>query len=188
MIKLILASNSPRRKDLLDQVQIDYTVDPSNSEEIINETLSPEDLVIDLARGKALEVADRHRHSIVLAADTMVIYDKHYLGKPKDTDDAEKMLHTLSGKTHRVITGVVLFDTETHRKLEAVETTYVTFGFLSPEEIRWYVESGEPFGKAGAYAIQGLAARFVERIEGCYNNVIGLPVYRVLDLLKEMNR
>lgn len=188
MKNLILASNSPRRRDLLDQVQIHYTVDPSNSDEVIDHTLTPENLVIELARGKALDVAKRHHHSIVLAADTMVICDECFLGKPKDADEAENMLKMLSGKTHRVVTGVVLLDTETHRRLEAAETTNVTFGVLSSEEIRWYVESGEAFGKAGAYAIQGLAARFVERVEGCYNNIIGLPVYRVLNMLKEINR
>jgi septum formation protein len=186
--QLVLASNSPRRRELLNQIQIDYIVDPSNQEEVIDTTLTPDQLVVYLARGKAFDVANRHPNSLILAADTLVVFDKHYLGKPKDANEAEEMLQILSGKTHRVMTGVVLMDTETGKKVETVETTYVTMGSMSKEDLQWYIKSGEPFGKAGAYAIQGLAARFIEKVEGCYYNVIGLPIYRVLHLLKEIEQ
>ena len=116
MKELVLASNSPRRKELLRQIQIDYIVDPSNKEEVIDASQTPDQLVMDLARSKAFEVATRHPKCIILAADTMVFFDKHYLGKPKDGNEAKKMLQLLSGKTHRVLTGVVLIDTEMNKK------------------------------------------------------------------------
>lgn len=187
MKQLILASNSPRRRELLKQIQIDYIVDPSHQEEVVNKSLPPDQLVLDLARSKAFEVATRHPEGLVLAADTMVFFDKHYLGKPKDEDEARKMLQLLSGKTHRVLTGVVILATESNKKVEAVETTFVTMGNMSEDDIEWYIQSGEPFGKAGAYAIQGLAARYISKVEGCYSNVIGLPLYCVMKLMKEIS-
>lgn len=186
MVKLILASNSPRRHDLLKQVEIDYVAEPAQVEEVIEDGLSPEETVKSLAWQKANAVAQNHDSGLVLGADTMVILEGELLGKPKTPEHAAQMLAQLSGKRHYVLTGVVLIDAQSKRTLTAVEKTYVTMGVISPQEIAWYVNTKEPFDKAGSYATQGLAARFVERIEGCYNNVLGLPIYRVVQMLKEM--
>ena len=184
MIPLILASNSPRRRELLQNAGFQFDVRSSGIEETRLPNELPEDFARRLARDKALDVARQSSPgSLVLGADTVVAINGEILEKPVDAADAARMLRTLSGHTHRVITGVCLV-----RAPEAIlawthETTAVTFKNLSEEEIGSYVESGEPFDKAGGYAIQGLASRFVPRIEGCYFNVVGLPIPLVYDIL-----
>ena len=187
MKKLILASNSPRRKELLQQVQIEFEPDPSQLEEVLDFQLSPDEMVLRLAEAKAQDVASRHKTGRILAADTMVIFKEHRLGKPQNRQDAASMLRLLSGQKHQVMTAVVLMDLDTHRRKEAVETTTVTMGHISEGDLEWYLNSGESFGKAGAYAIQGLAARFIQSVEGCYYNVIGLPLFRVIQMMKELD-
>ena len=180
---LILASASPRRAELLRNVGIPFTVDPAHVPEQPLAGERPIDYAQRLARDKALAVFARHPNATVLGADTVVVVDEHLLEKPVDATDAARMLRLLSGRTHEVITGVCLVAPGFERT--QAETTQVTFSELSDEEIADYVRSGEPMDKAGAYGIQGLASRWVTRIEGCYFNVVGLPIAKVYNLLRK---
>ncbi len=147
----------------------------------------PDAYVRRVSEAKARVVAGRFARAIVLAADTTVVADRHILGKPVDVEDARRMLHTLSGRSHEVLTGVTVAGPDRPIDTRADSTT-VEFARLSDEEIDWYVSSGEPMDKAGAYAIQGLASRFVARIVGSYSNVVGLPVALVHEMLKPFSR
>jgi len=200
VMRLILASSSPRRQGLLRDAGFDFDVLVSGVEETQLPNEAPESYVRRTARDKALAVAavspvlsatndvggDRSDDVIVLGADTEVVVDGEILGKPRDAEDAARMLRLLSGRTHRVITGVCLARPPDGIEAFDHETTLVTFRRLDDQEISDYVRSGEPFGKAGAYAIQGLGSRFVTRIEGCYFNVVGMPVALVYGLLKSL--
>jgi septum formation protein len=181
MHALILASASPRRSELLQNAGISFQVDPANVHEqpLVGEV--PIDYAKRLARDKARAVFARHPNPVVLGADTVVVVDEHLLEKPRDDEDAKRMLRLLSGRSHQVITGVCLLGRDFER-IEA-ETTQVTFGLISEPEIAEYVASGEPMDKAGAYGIQGMASRWAERIDGDYFNVVGLPVARVYRML-----
>ena len=181
-MKVILASGSPRRRELLSQAGIEYIVEPADIEETTTETL-PAKVVEDLSRQKALAVSKNHPGQVVLAADTVVAFDDKILGKPVDEDDAFEMLTELSGRTHQVYTGVTIVYTDGSVKTFS-ECTEVTMYPNLPEAIRSYIASGEPMDKAGAYGIQGLGAVLVERINGDYNNVVGLPLARVYRELK----
>jgi len=184
---LILASNSPRRRDLLRNAGFEFDVRPSGIEESRLPDESPEDFARRLARDKALDVARQSEAgSLVLGADTVVAIDREFLEKPVDAVDAARMLRTLSGRTHRVITAVCLISAPERVLAWRHETTSVTFRKLTNQEIESYVASGEPFDKAGGYAIQGLASRFVPRVEGCYFNVVGLPVPLVYEIVKSI--
>jgi septum formation protein len=178
---LILASASPRRAELLRNAAIPFTVEPAHVAEQVAAHETPVDYAQRLARDKARAVFARHPGNVVLGADTVVVVDQHLLEKPTDQADATRMLRLLSGRSHQVITGVCLI-APGFEQTEA-EITQVVFCALSDGEIGDYVASGEPMDKAGAYAIQGMASRWVERIEGCYFNVVGLPVPRVYRLL-----
>jgi len=181
---LILASNSPRRRDLLRLAGIPFEAIASNVEERVGPGESPEQYVRRLALEKAENVAGRVTPgAYVLGADTEVEVDGQVLGKPESPEDAARMMTLLSGRAHRVITGICLLGPAT--RLQETVTTLVVFTPLTDSEIAEYAHSGEPMDKAGGYAIQGLAAKFVERIEGCYFNVMGLPVAAVYRLLKE---
>jgi septum formation protein len=183
---LILASVSPRRAELLRNADIPFTVDPAHVREEPMPLEKPIDYAQRLARDKAQAVFARHPDDIVLGADTVVVVDEHLLEKPTGPDDARLMLALLSGRTHQVITGVCLVAAG-FEKTEA-EITQVSFTPLTVDEIAAYVHTGEPMDKAGAYAIQGIASRWVEGIEGCYFNVVGLPVPRVYRLLRDVER
>ena len=186
-MRLILASASPRRQELLRQAGFEFEVRPAKVEEISLPGEAAEDFARRAARDKALDVAaSAPPDSIVLGADTVVVADREILGKPADAPDAARMLRRLSGATHRVITGICLVRAPDRLEALAHETTLVTFRTLDEQEIASYVESGEPLDKAGAYGIQGLAFKFVTCIEGCYFNVVGLPVAPVYDLLKAL--
>ncbi|HEV8524497.1 MAG TPA: Maf family protein [Terriglobales bacterium] len=181
--KLILASASPRRAELLRNAGIEFEVVPAQVRESRQPGESPEELVRRLAQEKAQSVAMRELSRLVLGADTEVVIEGEVLGKPGDAEDAARMLRRLSGRSHLVTTGVCLLgpgvaDTRT-------ETTLVSFDQLSEDEIRDYIASGEPMDKAGAYAIQGIASRWITRLEGCYFNVVGLPVPLVYRMLQE---
>ena len=179
---LILASASPRRSELLTNAGIRFTAEPAH---IAEEPLSgelPLQYAQRLAHDKARAVFARHPQNVVLGADTVVVVDEHLLEKPLDMQDAVRMLRLLSGRSHQVITGVCLV-ARSHEQTEA-EITEVRFSTLSESEIANYVGTGEPMDKAGAYAIQGRAARWIPRIEGCYFNVVGLPIALVSTLLK----
>jgi septum formation protein len=179
---LILASASPRRSELLRNANIAFTVQPAHvlEEPLPNER--PLDYAQRLARDKARTIFARHPNDAVLGADTVVVVDAHLLEKPTDERDAERMLQLLSGRTHQVITGIFLVAPGFAQA--ATEVTQVRFSPLSKVEIAEYVRTGEPMDKAGAYAIQGIASRWVERIDGCYFNVVGLPVPRVYRMLR----
>ncbi len=178
--KLVLASASPRRAEILRRAGIPCRVRPAQIDEGLRRRETPEQHVGRLARAKAEAV--RRPGETVLGADTVVVIGKTILGKPRDARHAARMLRLLSGRSHRVLTGVcLLFEGGV---LEDVASTRVWFRPLRRAELAAYVASGEPFDKAGAYAIQGLASKFVERIEGCYFNVMGLPVALVYELLR----
>jgi septum formation protein len=182
---LILASASPRRAELLRNAGISFTVEPAHIPEQPLPGEPPLQYAQRLARDKARAVYARHSDDVVLGADTVVVVDEHLLEKPQDATDAARMLSLLSVRAHQVITGVCLV-AKGYEKTEA-ETTEVRFSVLSESEIANYVQTGEPMDKAGAYAIQGMASRWVERIDGCYFNVVGLPVpslYRMLRTLE----
>ena len=176
-MKLILASGSPRRAELLEKMGLTFQVEPSNTDEVLEPGLTPQQEVVHLSLGKAKAVAaGRPEEAVVLSADTVVELDGKILGKPHSEEAAIAMLRALSGRSHRVLTGVTVMSpkgTETH-----CEETEVYFRPISDEEIRWYVKTGEPMDKAGAYGIQGYAAMFIEKINGDYYNVMGLPVCR----------
>jgi septum formation protein len=187
---LVLASASPRRQELLRNARIPFTVQPANIDETPHPSELPRDYAERLAREKALAVWNLHpqNNNTVLGADTIVVVDETILGKPADAPDGARMLRLLSGRTHQVITGVCVvrpdkLTAEKHELTTASETTLVTMNQLSEEEIQEYIATGEPMDKAGAYAIQGIASRWIPRIEGDYSNVVGLPValvYRIL--------
>ena len=181
MKKLILASASPRRKLLLEQIGLDFVIIPSTVEEKIDET-DPEKLVAELALLKASDVA-RSAEGLVIGADTIVVDGKTVLGKPRSKAEAIAMLQQLSGRQHQVMTGVSVVDTETEEHWVDVEITRVYFRKLTLEEITWYVNSGEPMDKAGAYAIQEKGALFIQGIEGDYFNIVGLPLLKTTQLL-----
>ena len=180
---LILASASPRRAELLRNAGIAFSVDPAHVPEQPLENEPPQEYAKRLAREKARAVLARHPKDAVLGADTIVVIGGRVLEKPLDTDDAARMLRALSGRTHEVITGVCLAAAGFERT--QAESTRVTFAELSDQEIAGYVATGEPMDKAGAYAIQGIASRWAVRIEGCYFNVVGLPVPLVYGMLRQ---
>ena len=186
---LILASASPRRQELLRNAGIDCTVNPANVPEDILPDEPPEVYARRLALAKARAVFEKHSSDQVLGADTIVVVDDSILGKPADARDAIRMLQLLSGREHRVITGVCLITPnltagQPAREDVRLETTRVTMRSLAKEEVESYVDDGEPMDKAGAYAIQGLASRWIPKIAGCYFNVVGLPVPLVDAMLR----
>lgn len=177
---LVLASGSPRRRAFLEQLGLTFTVTPAELDERVHQGELPAAYVERLAREKAQAVAARHPGARVLAADTTVVLEEEILGKPADGAEALAMLRRLSGRTHRVLTGVALAG-ETLRA--RVVETRVVFREASEAELSWYVASGEPLDKAGAYGLQGIGGFLVRRIEGSHSNVIGLPLAETLELL-----
>ena len=187
-MRIILASASPRRRELLNQLGLEFEVIVSDVEEVITKTL-PAEVVEELSYIKAKDVFDKTQGDVlVIGSDTVVAYENRILGKPRDMEDAKETLSLLSGNSHFVYTGVTLFKREcgevTHKTFH--EATRVEFYPMSREEIEWYVASGECSDKAGSYAIQGLGGRFVKSIEGDYNNVVGLPVSAIYAELKKL--
>ncbi|HEY6264934.1 MAG TPA: Maf family protein [Candidatus Acidoferrum sp.] len=186
-MKLILASASPRRAEILREAAIPFTVLSSAVDETPFPGESPQDHVRRLASAKAeLAAARAVGPAIVIAADTVVTLEGRILGKPRSSDDARRMLEMLSGRTHSVVTGVALIRLPDAEQRTFVETTLVHFDKLSEEELNRYLATDEPYDKAGAYAIQGRAGRFIPRIEGCYFNVVGLPLARLQHSLNEL--
>ena len=190
-VKLVLASASPRRAELLRNAGIAFRVEVPNLEEARQPGEAPDTYARRLARDKARVVASRCPGELVLAADTIVVAGDALLEKPSDPADAARMLRLLSGRSHLVTTGVCLLLETRNEKLETLfedvrsETTRVTFAALTDQEIQAYVVTGQPMDKAGAYGIQEFASRFVTRVEGCYFNVVGLPVPLVYRMLRE---
>ncbi|MBI4640732.1 MAG: septum formation inhibitor Maf [Candidatus Tectomicrobia bacterium] len=182
---LILASSSPRRSALLQQIGIDFFVVAPQILEEMREGEDPQSAVIRLALEKAMDVSKRSPLFPVLGADTIVLLGEEIMGKPRDEKDAQRMLNQLSGKEHRVITGVALVKDGGQYQLTRSVKTSVKMKRLTKGEIERYIRSGEPMGKAGAYAIQGKGALFIERIKGCYTNVVGLPIPTVGKMLRK---
>jgi nucleoside triphosphate pyrophosphatase len=192
---IVLASASPRRQELLRNAGIPFTARPADIDETPRDGEIPQACAERLAREKALAVFKSHSRDYVLGADTIVVVDKAILGKPRDADDARRMLRLLSGRTHAVVTGVCVVGANSRRSEKtpaaaheitiASESTLVSMNDISDDEIRDYVASGEPMDKAGAYAIQGMASRWIPRIEGDYSNVVGLPVAMVYAMLRK---
>lgn len=186
MDAIILASSSPRRRELLVQAGIPFTVMPGEVDESKVELFgTPEQKAEHLAYVKALDVAQKVDKGLVLGADTIVVCDGELFGKPIDKEDAQRMLESLSGREHMVITGIALIDASNGTVKKGVETTKVKFSTLTKDEILAYIKTGEPFGKAGAYAVQERGALLVEGLNGCYSNVVGLPLKKLGKLLLE---
>lgn len=182
---LILASQSPRRRALLERLGVPFTVEPSGVDETVSEALSPEDITKELAIRKGQAVSATHPDALVLSADTIVERDGVILNKPKDSEEAAAMLSYLSGNAHTVLTGIALQHQASARTVVETESTRVYFAPLTPDEIDGYVASGSPLDKAGGYGIQDdHGAVFVQRIEGDYYNVVGLPLHRLYQMLR----
>ncbi len=178
MKRIILASGSPRRKELLEQIGVLFEIVKAEGEEVIKTDI-PSEAVKELSRQKAREVAAKTDGDVVIGADTVVAVSGRILGKPKDAEDAVRMIKMIQGKAHEVVTGVTLILKESGQEICFAETTKVHVYPMTEEQVQAYVESGEPMDKAGAYAIQGKFAAYVSGIEGDYNTVVGLPVGRL---------
>ncbi|OGG50331.1 septum formation protein Maf [Candidatus Kaiserbacteria bacterium RIFCSPHIGHO2_02_FULL_54_11b] len=183
MQEIILASSSKQRHDILKCAGIPFVVEDSGYEEDLTLPLPPRELVVHLAGAKAAAVATRHPNALVIGVDTVVVCTGEVFGKPDSFEHAREILQTLSGKAHSIFTGFVIIDGKTGQKVTRTVETKVHFKQLSEADIDAYVKTGEPLGKAGGYAIQGAGVRFVERIEGDMDNVVGLPLGAVLEEL-----
>lgn len=192
--KLVLASTSPRRKDLLTALGLTFQVQPSTIDEIMDPALAPEELVLNLAQQKTADVfkslsaKSRDERLLVLGADTIVVLDGNFLGKPTDRAEAIDMLKRLSGRAHEVYTGVWLIVREEDGRViesHSCERSKVFFRSLDERELEAYVDTGEPMDKAGAYALQGIGAALIEKIEGSHTNIVGLPIPNVVSLLRD---
>ena len=187
MKEVILASASPRRKELLEKIGLRFKVEPSNYEEDITSALEPHELAQKISLEKAKVVANKHQNVIVVAADTFIVFGDQILGKPHTEKEARKMLEAISGKSHSVITGFSIIDTSNNKTLSKSVETKIYVRKLTLAEIDAYVKSKEPLDKAGAYAIQGLGSVFVEKIDGDYYNVVGFPLSALTEALKEFD-
>lgn len=181
---LILASGSPRRRELLDQMGLIYTIDSPDVDE--NYVGRPAETVLEISRRKAAAVAARHPDSVILAADTLVFADEA-LGKPHTPERAKEMLTALAGNWHNVYTGITLINTNSGRVLRNVDRTRVHMTSMTEQEMDAYIATGEPLDKAGAYAIQGQGGMFIDRIDGSYSNVVGLPMTMLRTMLLQLN-
>ena len=185
MRRIVLASASPRRKQLLEQIGLRFEVEPSDYEEDIASGSEPHEMAKRLSLGKARAAARKHRKALIIAADTFVVFGDRILGKPHSNAEAREMLRALNGQAHSVISGFTILDTETGKVVSWSVETRVHMRKLTLRDIDGYVRSKEPLDKAGGYAIQGRGAVLVERIEGDYFNVVGLPLSALADALRE---
>ncbi len=184
MRKIILASTSPRRQKLLSRIGLPFEVQASDYEEDMKLDLTPKELVKHLSKGKAEAVAKNYKDAIIIGADSIVAYENHVFGKPTSAAEAKEMLKKLSGTVHSVITGFTIIDTKTNKSSSQAIEAKIYFRKVTEEEMDAYIKSGEPMDKAGAYAVQGLGAIFVEKIEGDFTGVIGLPLFALAKELK----
>jgi septum formation protein len=185
MKRIILASASPRRRELLAKIGLQFEVEPSSYDEVFNIESEPRKYARQISLGKALAVAPKYPNAIIISADTIGILDGTIIGKPKSRDEAIKILSMLSGRPHLVITGFTVLDTARHKKISRSIVTKVYFRELSMSEIESYVATGEPLDKAGAYAIQGLGSVLIKKIVGDFYNVVGLPLSAVSETLRK---
>lgn len=184
-MKIILASSSPRRKEILENANVKFDIIKSEIDEVILDNELPSQVVMRLAFEKCIDIATKHRECLVIGADTVVVLDDVILGKPKDIDEAIAMITQLSGKTHQVITGISLINLSANKKIIDYVVSNVKFKDLSAKDIKDYIQTNESLDKAGAYGIQGYGALLVEEIQGDYFNIVGLPISRLSDLLKQ---
>ena len=189
MKKIILASGSPRRSEILEKLGLQFEVLVSNADErkIDKSTVEPSLYVQELALLKAVSAAEqlKNKNALIISADTIVYSDGEILGKPKNDEDAKHMLSMLSGKCHSVFSGICVMDAKSLKSVCAKEETKVFFSEITPEKIEDYVKTGEPHDKAGSYAVQGIGALFIEKIEGDFFNVIGLPVKKLSEIMEK---
>lgn len=187
MREYVLASASPRRKELLSQIGIEFrTCTSKKEEEILRD--DPEDIVKNLSYTKAKDVYERNRNAVVIGADTIVVYDRRVMGKPKDSQEAYEMISKLQGEIHQVYTGVtIIWNQEGNTRVSSfIQMTNVELYHMSEEQIQDYIATAEPYDKAGGYAIQGCFARYVKQIGGDYNNVVGLPIGKLYQILNSL--
>ena len=184
-MEIILASKSPRRREILENTKVRFSIEESQIDEVIKLNELPKETVMRLAYEKALDVANRNRNSLVIGADTIVVINDTILGKPKDDIEAFSMLKLLSGKTHYVITGFDLINLSLDKKIIDCQVSQVTFKELSEQCIKDYLQTKESLDKAGAYGIQGYGGLLVENIQGDYFNIVGLPISKISDCLKD---
>ena len=184
-MEIILASKSPRRREILENTKVRFSIEESQIDEVIKLNELPKETVMRLAYEKALDVANRNRNSLVIGADTIVVINDTILGKPKDDIEAFSMLKLLSGKTHYVITGFALINLSLDKKIIDCQVSQVTFKELSEQCIKDYLQTKEYLDKAGAYGIQGYGGLLVENIQGDYFNIVGLPISKISDCLKD---
>ncbi|MFA6534397.1 MAG: Maf family protein [Patescibacteria group bacterium] len=184
--KIILASASPRRRDILKQIGLNFTIEESNYHEDLKLRLPPQKLVKRLAEGKALAVANKHRNAIIIAADTIVVFRNKVLGKPKSTSEARQVLRQLSGKSNYLYTALVVIDTASGKKFTVIDGVKIDFRRITEAEIKVYVASGEPLDKAGSYAIQGLGGLFITKITGNYYSMLGMPIVKLTAILRKL--
>lgn len=186
MKKVVLASQSPNRKMILEQVGLKFEICPSDYEEDMTLKMLPIDLVRHLSEGKAKDVAKKYRNqdAVIIAAETIVAFENEVFGKPKTPEKAKELLSRLSGKAHSAITGFTIIDTNTGKAISKSVETKVYFKELLPEEIDAYIATGEPLQKAGAYGIQSMGALLVSKIDGDFTNIAGLPIFHVAEELK----
>lgn len=182
---IILASKSPRRREILENTKVRFSIKESQIDEVIKANESPKETVMRLAYEKALDVANNNKESLVIGADTIVVINDQILGKPKDEGEAYDMIKLLSGKTHYVITGFALINLNLNKKVIDCEVSQVTFKELSEECIKDYINTKESLDKAGAYGIQGYGGLLVKNIQGDYFNIVGLPISKISDCLKD---
>ncbi len=185
MKKIILASSSPRRKQLLEMIGLQFDVVPSDYEEDMSLKLEPAELAKHLSLKKGETVAKKFPHALIISADTFVLLNGRLFGKAKNAEHAKKMLKELSGKPHLVITGFAIIDTDNKRTVNKHVSTKVWVKDLSDEEIEWYIETGEPIGAAGAYFIQNKGSILIEKIEGDYFNIVGMPIFSLYHELQK---
>lgn len=184
MKKIVLASTSPRRKEILSKTGISFDIQESNYEEDMNLQMLPGELSEHLSLGKARSVADKNNDAIVIAADTFVVYNNKCLGKPKTEVLAREMLNMLNGRENNIITGVTIIDTSNNHMVSFHETTKVFIKKMSPETIEAYIKTGEPLERAGGYSIQDIGAILIKKIDGDFFNAMGLPINRLAEELK----
>jgi len=184
MQKIVLASASPRRKELMEKTGLKFEVDPVETDENVESGKNPHEIVREISLQKAMSVSGKHRDAVIIAADTIGFLNGQIIGKPHNPDEARKILQLLSGKSHIVITGFTIIDSSNNKTVSQSVETKVYIKKLSQQEIDAYISTGEPLDKAGAYGIQGLGSVIVEKIEGDYYNVVGLPLHALSEALK----
>ena len=184
--KIILASGSPQRKKLLETIGLDFEIEKSNYKEDISEKIPAYKLAQKLALGKVQDVAQKHKNAIIIGADSFVVLGKEFLGKPRTPQKAKEMLKKISGKKHQLITGIAIIDTKRNKIFTDYEITEVWIKKLTDREIKNYIKTGEPLDKAGSYAIQKLGCILIEKINGGYTNVVGLPINKVYKYLLKL--